>query len=336
MSDKRLKSLAAFVAAMLVGVIVIGALVGARSTAADLRSASERALMAAGLSGVAVQFRGREAEISGGTPRDLTTARVVVATVDGVRRVDVVRAAPRRALPTPVARLDLARTATGVTLLGAVPDPDAAAGIKVAVAEIFAVRVKGDLTIDRNLGAASWVDRIPELLGELAGVKRLRLRVDGSGTITVSGSIESAAGVDRIRRRVRSTVPDLRLLNRLDVVPGGLSTIDATVLNVSALIFSGRGSTLNKDHARTLDAVADVLRRNQRVDLVVASDTGPMDVIANARLGLARAAAVKERLVQEGVAADRIDVRVYGSDPRSPADPEGAQLRRVEFIVKRG
>ncbi len=201
MSDKRLKRVAALVGTTLLTLVTVGALLGSRSAADDLQAKSERALSAAHLDGVRVAFHGREAELSGGTPDDLSKAELIVEGIEGVRWANVVSVAVG---PTPAARdttptLHLGRTSSGIAISGTVPDPDAAASIKASVAEAFGVAVSGDLVIDASVGSADWINQLPDILDDLVGVKRLTLVIDGQGSLDLGGSIESRAGAENVR-----------------------------------------------------------------------------------------------------------------------------------------
>jgi outer membrane protein OmpA-like peptidoglycan-associated protein len=336
-SEKRLKALAALVGVGILVVIAAGAAFGSQAAADDLQTRAEHALAAADLDGVHVAFHGREAELSDGTPDELGRAELIVEGIDGVRWADIVQptgdsttSQPRDTTPT----LDLGRTAGGIRISGTVPDADAAAGIKARTAEVFGVPVTGDLVIDPAVGSASWVSRLPDVFGDVVGVKGLALRIDGTGTLGISGSIESEAGADDVRRLVAAAVPDLEVVGHLDVQPGDLSEADAAVLNSSTLYFGSGSSALDAGGKRVLDVVADVLQRNARVSIEVGGHAGPKDPAAGERLSIARVAAVKTYLVRAGVNSDRISTRSFASDSGTATSLSAKQYRRVDFVVK--
>lgn len=336
MSEKRLRGIAALVGIALLAVIVAGALLGSRSAADDLQSKAEAALASADLDGVRVTFHGREAELSGGTADDLGKAELVVEGIEGVRWADTAQpadAAPAPEPPDTTPTLDLRHTGGGITVSGTVPDADAAARIKVRVAEDFGVPVTGDLAIDPAVGTAGWVGRLPDVFGDIVGVKGLRLTIDGDGTLELSGSIESRAGADDVRRRVESAAPDLDVASDLDIRPGALSEADAAVLNVSKLYFAPGSSDLDAENEQVLDAVADVLRRNAGIAIEAGGHAGPDDPAAGEALSLARVAAVEAYLVRSGVGAGRISTRTFASDSLI-VSATAKQFRRVDFVVK--
>lgn len=337
MSDKRLKRVAALVGTTLLTLVTVGALLGSRSAADDLQARSERALSAAHLDGVRVAFHGREAELSGGTPDDLSKAQLIVEGIEGVRWANVVSVAVG---PTPAARdttptLHLGRTSSGIAISGTVPDPDAAASIKASVAEASGVAVSGDLVIDASVGSADWINQLPDILDDLVGVKRLTLVIDGQGSLDLGGSIESRAGAENVRSELTSTVPELSIVSRLDVQPNGLSEQAAAVLNTSALHFPADRSTLSGADRRRLDEVATVLRANPGVVIAAYGYAGPKHPGATERLTMARVAAVKSYLVRAGVEGARISTRTLASQSRTAISSD-RQFRRIDFVVTAG
>lgn len=337
MSEKRLKGLAALGGLALLAAITSGALFGSQAAADDLQAHAQRALAAADLDGVHVAFRGREAELSGGTADELGQAELVVEGIEGVRWADVVQpasGAPTPARPDTTPTLHLSRTAGGIRISGTVPDPDAAAVIKARAAEVFGVPVTGDLVIDAAVGPASWVSQLPAVFVDVVGVKGLELTIDGTGTLDLAGSIESEAGADEIRRLASAAVPDLDVVGHLDVRPGGLSEADAAVLNSSSLRFGPGSSGLDAGDSGELDVIAGVLQRNARISVEVWGHAGPQDPAEGERLSIARVEAVEAYLVRAGVDTHRISTRILASDSRTGTKPSDQQYRRVDFVVK--
>jgi outer membrane protein OmpA-like peptidoglycan-associated protein len=334
-TEQRLKGLAGLVLAALLAVVVVGAVVGSRSAAGDLQVKAERALGSAGLGDVRVTFHGREARLSGGTPGELGKAELVVEGVEGVRWADVVP--PGRPVvteaPDTTPTLDLTRTAQGVSIRGTVPDANAVAGIKARVAEDFAVPVTGDLAIDPAVGTADWIAQLPDVMGDLTGVKRLRLTIEGNGALVLAGAVESRAGADAVRRVVAETVPGLRVVSHLEVRAGDLSEADGAVLDTTTLVFEPHGTTLDAEHVRQVDAVADVLRRHPRIEIEIGGHIGPTWRASGERASRARVAAVRDRLVRSGMAASRITTRTFTSDSTT-AGPTAERFRRVDFVVR--
>ena len=333
MSEKRLKGIAALVGVALLAAITLGALLGSRAAAGDLQTEAERALASADLQGVKVTFHGREAELSGSDSDQLGKARRIVEGIDGVRWADVVQTgtpSPRPPDTTPT--LTLRRTSDGITIEGTVPDADAAADIKARVAEDFAVPVMGDLMINPAVGGAPWIAQLPDVFGDIVGVKDLRLAITGSGTLELSGSIESRAGADDVRRLVTLAAPGLDIVDHLEVRPGTLSEADAAILNSATLYFAAGSSHLTVSGSQVLDSVAEILHRNPGVEVQAGAHAGPRDPAAGEVLGLARVATVKRYLVRAGVSPKRLSTRTFTSDRRT-VGASAKQFRRVDFVV---
>jgi len=330
-SEKRLKGIAALVGIVLLVVVAGGALLGSRAAADDLQTTAERALVSAGLDEVRVTFDGREATLSGGSADQLDQAQRIVEDIDGVRWADVDDAATLDR-PDTTPTLELKHTGAGITISGTVPDADAAAGIKARVAEDFAVPVTGDLTIEPDVGGASWIARLPDVFGDIVGVKNLELTIDGSGTLELSGSIESRAGADDVRRLVARAAPDLSIDERLEIRPGSLTAADAKVLNVATVYFESGSASLRAPSKGVLDLVADALNRNPGISIQAGAHAGPRDPAAGELLAMARVAAAKAYLVRAGISPARVSTRTFASDSRT-ANPWTKQFRRVDFVV---
>jgi len=214
-SDQTLRRLIGMVAALLVAVVATGAVLGSRSVSADLRHRAETALTAAGLDDVRVDFRGREAELSGGNNLESRLARSLIGTLPGVRTIEAATA-PDVAVP---GRSSLAvdRAGDAVEISGVVSSPDDAAEFKVSVATVLRTTVIGDVTVDRSVGRADWADAVPDVVRAVAGVDGLALEVPGDGTVRVGGAVANAATRTTVLRRLVAALPDLELVETLAV-----------------------------------------------------------------------------------------------------------------------
>jgi OOP family OmpA-OmpF porin len=104
---------------------------------------------------------------------------------------------------------------------------------------------------------------------------------------------------------------------------------------VEGLLFDTNKSTIKPESKQGLDELAEVLKKNPEMKLEIqghTDSTGSLEL--NTRLSKERAQAVKDYLIREGIAADRLEANGYG--PSRPADTnataEGrAQNRRVEL-----
>jgi outer membrane protein OmpA-like peptidoglycan-associated protein len=334
MPDNRLRARVGLASLGLVCVVAVGSVVGSQSAADDLRPKAERALSAAGITGVAVGFEGREARLSGGTSVDLARARAIVEGIHGVRWARVGDADIGISVATPVPTLDLRRTSDGLSISGTVPDADVAAELKSRAAEDFGVTVSGDLVVDPSVGRAGWAGELPGVFGDIVGVKDLVLRIDGGGNLELDGSIESMAGADKVHDLVEAAVPDLDVVSRIHADPRGLPAADAMVLN-STTVYFGRGkSSLGAASKAALDSVAEVLERNSWISIEAGGHAGPSDPIRAMDLSDARVAAVRDYLVRAGIEPNRIGTASYASDKMTTVDAFARTYRRVDFVVE--
>lgn len=99
--------------------------------------------------------------------------------------------------------------------------------------------------------------------------------------------------------------------------------------------FEINSSALKPSAAAQLGQLAGALRSEElgRYRFLIAGHTDASgDAAYNRRLSGRRADAVRRRLIEAGVAADRLDARGFGEDePLDPAVPNAAANRRVEI-----
>jgi hypothetical protein len=214
-SDRTLKGLIGLVLTGLVAVIAAGAVLGSGSVAHDLSDRARTALAAAGLGDVLVDFRGREAELSGGNDVEIRRAETLVASLPGVRRVDVSGVADD--VIEGVARFELDRAGDDVEISGVVPDPDAAAEIKIGAAEGLRTMITGDVAVDRSVAPASWADDLPDVFEVVAGVEGLELEIPGDGTVAIGGTVEDESERARLLEELSDVLPGLELTGTLDL-----------------------------------------------------------------------------------------------------------------------
>lgn len=341
-SDTSLRWLTVLVGVALAIVIGLGSAVGSSAVADDLRPDVELVLADGGLDGVQVELIGREVTLSEGSHADLAEAEQLVADVAGVRSVRVEESADAAPTPAPAptsgstaesrASLELRTDAQRIVISGRVPDADSAASIKSGAALTFGRMVSGDLEVDGSAGAADWATALPDLFGDLVGVKALRLSIGAAGTVRIAGTIESSAGRDKISRYVSEALPDLALTNELTIDRGRLSKADATALNEATVIFDPASAVVTFTAAQPLDAVADVLRRNPRLTIVAGAQVGGSD--GERRLTRQRLSAVKGYLVAFGIDADRVVTRSHTAGAPAATSASAERHRRVDFIVK--
>ncbi len=311
----------------LVASIVVGALSGSRAIGDRLTPQARASLDAAGLVDVRVDLTGREAEVSGSTPRDLARAVQVVDTVEGVRWTRVARA--DRDLPTG-AYVRLAQGRAGLHISGSMPGAGAAATIKGTAAETFATPVLGDLQVDPEVDSPEWVAQLPAALADLVAIRGLRLQVAGS-SVAVGGSVASAAGRRKVLDRLTESLPGLTVRDDLRVAPGRLPSDAAGLLDAVTVRFDRGSADLRPEDVVVLDRVADLLRSHPDVTIEVGGLAAPgADGLEASRR---RLVVVRTHLVEAGVEARRVSVKSYASAPADVAD-DAETYRRVDLVVK--
>ena len=113
---------------------------------------------------------------------------------------------------------------------------------------------------------------------------------------------------------------------------------------IRATVYFGSGdSTLDDDDKATLATVVDAARADMRAPIVLRGNTDSRgDDEDNARISKKRAEAVRDFLVEQGVAKERITIVALGearpSEPNAllngDDNPEGrAKNRRVDIVV---
>lgn len=109
-------------------------------------------------------------------------------------------------------------------------------------------------------------------------------------------------------------------------------------IDLSNVQFETGTAILSSSSISILDSASDVLIRNSHLNFEVAGHTDSAgNYQSNMALSKSRAAAVRDYLVNKGVAADRLNAKGYGSDkPAASNDTrEGRRAnRRVELNLK--
>ncbi|WP_169586001.1 OmpA family protein [Antrihabitans stalactiti] len=299
---RRLPWLPLLIALVIVPIAItaLAVFVGRSSVEDDLRQRTEVALASAGLPDVRVDFDGRDATISNVASDRAETAKDTVLGVDGVRVADV----------------------DGVIA------PAAA-----ATGKPFEVRIVGDKIV---------------LTGDVRDENARNAVVDaaraasGGAPVVDELTFNSAAQV-LDPAQVRAAVEDARRISpplpTQQPQQGDKAALQQQINQLIAggrIAFSPNSSDLTSEGSATVAKVADLLRPTRvriEVDGHVA-DTG--ENVNSQAVSEQRARTVKARLVELGIAADRIDAVGFGSsrpvDTNSTSAGQTAN-RRVEIIV---
>lgn len=207
------KTLAGLSGLALGAVVCVGAVAGSGSAASDLTSASYAALVDQGLSNVRVDFDGREATLTRGTPEQLARAEKIVEGINGVRWANV-EATGSSSSPAPPT-LSITRNIGGVNLTGVVSNAEIASRLKAAAAATFGT-VSGDLRVDPRVDTADWLVTMPGLIAEMGEVEDLSLSVDGD-SFAIGGLLASQTTIDALTKLVEPALGDLSMDNTLRV-----------------------------------------------------------------------------------------------------------------------
>jgi outer membrane protein OmpA-like peptidoglycan-associated protein len=109
------------------------------------------------------------------------------------------------------------------------------------------------------------------------------------------------------------------------------------IITLGDVLFGMNKSALNPEGMRSAQKLADVLKQNPLRSVLVEGYTDSTGAAAyNQELSARRASAVRDALLQMGIAADRISVRGHGESYPAAANDTGAnrQLnRRVEIVL---
>ena len=172
------------------------------------------------------------------------------------------------------------------------------------------------------------VDAIPATVGDHA------VTVMADGYVASATNVRVDAG-QTVERAVVLALADAKP----ETAPSGIAQLAGDRIRIQERVnFDLNLASIRPESQRVLDAVAAILVAQpglKRVRVAGHTDArGPERF--NLELSSDRAASVRDYLVGQGVAADRLEAVGYGSSQPRTADPEDDANRRVEFIVVDG
>jgi OOP family OmpA-OmpF porin len=352
---------------MLVAAVLL--VVKTASTEDDLRDRSLAALQARGITGVQVQFSGRDATVVVPAGGDASQARDVVAAVDGVRAANArggsagqpaAAATATAGTPTPadpvvtppadavIAPFSLNRAAGSFTVQVAVHDQQTKDAL---VAEVQALLETGgnfddQITIDPagGLPNASALSALLRALATATGPASVRY--DGS-TVTLAGRVSDQATKATAARAAAKAVPGAVVANQLTVptaqkpqLSEACQTFEARLAQLmtqNKIVFLSGTAIVNEASRPSVVRAAALLKSCDTARVEVAGHTDNLGSPATSLpLSQQRAGAVKATLVKLGVPADRITSRGYGETRPVASNRTAAGRianRRVEIRV---
>jgi OOP family OmpA-OmpF porin len=358
--------LAALLVPMLVAAVLL--VVKTASTEDDLRDRSLAALQARGITGVQVQFSGRDATVVVPAGGDASEARDVVAAVNGVRAANArgggagqpAAAATSATTPTPadpavippadavIAPFSLNRADGSFTVQVAVHDQQTKDAL---VAEVQALLETGgnfddQITIDPagGLPNASALSALLRALATATGPASVRY--DGS-TVTLTGRVSDQATKATAARAAAKAVPGAVVANQLTVptaqkpqLSEACQTFEARLAQLmtqNKIVFLSGTAIVNEASRPSVVRAAALLKSCDTARVEVAGHTDNLGSPATSLpLSQQRADAVKATLVKLGVPADRITSRGYGETRPVASNRTAAGRianRRVEIRV---
>jgi OOP family OmpA-OmpF porin len=358
--------LAALLVPMLVAAVLL--VVKTASTEDDLRDRSLAALQARGITGVQVQFSGRDATVVVPAGGDASEARDVVAAVEGVRAANArgvsagqpAAAATSATTPTPadpavtppadavIAPFSLNRADGSFTVQVAVHDQQTKDAL---VAEVQALLETGgnfddQITIDPagGLPNASALSALLRALATATGPASVRY--DGS-TVTLTGRVSDQATKATAARAAAKAVPGAVVANQLTVptaqkpqLSEACQTFEARLAQLmtqNKIVFLSGTAIVNEASRPSVVRAAALLKSCDTARVEVAGHTDNLGSPATSLpLSQQRADAVKATLVKLGVPADRITSRGYGETRPVASNRTAAGRianRRVEIRV---
>ncbi len=343
----------------------------AGAIAAKLERRANEALMTAGLGFASVEMRGQRAVVTGAPPdpgaRKRVLALVRASTWGGGRALGGVTRVDDRMAPAegPARRMwSAVRTPGRITLAGDAPSPAAREALVRQARALFpTIRVVDDMSITPTappapgsdagaIGQADWFTMAR------FGIDHIRDLPDGEAIITDSsfvlrGTARNTAEVKALTADMSAISPKWTWENAV-VAPleipeiSGIDLSDASqeacqeslkgIMAQNTITFETGKAVLTSQSVTVLEKLVWVAKRCQSFRIDISGHTDNVGSRAvNMALSRARAQAVGDYLVAQGVSRDRLTIQGLGPDrpAASNATPAGqARNRRIEFTVR--
>jgi OOP family OmpA-OmpF porin len=339
--------------------------VSLRALEARLGEAVNASLAQADLSGLDVEMRGQKAFISGAVGDEADKARIIKLALKadgaggqfwgGVTNVDVsgLRVENADALPY---SWGARKSASGVVLTGSAPDEATRAALLKAAEEYFGGAPQDMMQVKAGAPGGDWALVARGALQQLAKLKRGRVRLNGT-VLIVQGETDQATKTIVEQHYAQPLPAPYTVLGPLDLLVDGqplpvkglerfnlaeasgetCQAAFAELMRTRAIEFASNSAVINPVSDAFLQDIGKVARRcDQYRVLIVGHTDDEGDAVYNKDLSERRAKAVRLRLVDLGMGAERIETSGMGEErPLVPATtPEARQRnRRIEFTV---
>jgi len=342
----------AITSVLLGGTLVAGSLVGQNTNAKSLTPDAEAALQQAGVTGVTVTMKGREAYLSGpGVSQDqLDKAKAAVEGVYGVRWARVeggATGAPTTPTETPTStsptlpavtpQVDITSGAGGTVLTGTVATQAEANALVAAAEKAYGAPVVNHLVVDPKCEDQPWVGQLADAMDKFPPITGAAVLKAGPSGIEIGGEVASQADVDVIKAATAGiSVPTNVNLSVSPPKGGGLTDAEIAQINAAVVNFDFGSYTLDAKAKAKLDAIVPLLAKSTAGVMVkgyVSLPNKPETLVANSER---RAQAVADYLVSKGIDRNRFKVMGMGADdPVASNDtPAGQYLnQRVTLTV---
>lgn len=287
--------------------------------------------------------------LSGTAAKANDVETVADAAVAAWPNVNIVNKISVKGAPLPPAPLAILRNGNVVTVNGDLPDVAAKAALLGMLMEAFGpgVNFVETLNLKPGIGAPN-LPGMAALFKAAHGVPDFKFKIAGD-EVALSGTAESAAMMTAIEEAATSAWPGLNIIDDMQVgaasstaapAPGtGCQHLQTEITDLmrTPVVFTSDGATLAPDSQQQLTRVADKLKACPPAHVAVNgyTDNTGGDAI-NVPLSTRRAQSVAAFLVAQGVAADRVTAKGFGSAGAIAGNdtPDGrAKNRRVEIVV---
>lgn len=238
----------------------------------------------------------------------------------------------------------LSSTPDGLVLRGVLPSEARQAALRTAVIEALrdapwtdetTVAPDADDADDADDAPdADWLDGVVEVIPRLEVVERLQFSIDPH-VLAVSGQLSAPQARARLEAALQSAAPRHVVHNRIELI----TPAEHLALRIQAtagmdLFFGPDGVHLTEDGLAELRRLTPILQRGTGPIRVEAHTDTVGEAGVNRSRSATRAEAIKAFLVEQGIAADRIQARGFGeSKPIADnATPAGRAANRRVLI----